>query len=95
MTCPKCDGPIDALATKLWGRPEGPTPPLAPFICASCGSILVIMMADKTILTPEEIKARTGLDAVAMMRKNPRLWPVIEKERDRILALPNRRRVLR
>jgi hypothetical protein len=93
MTCPKCDGDLDALAVMPWGRvkdsenvPAGW--PIAPFICSWCASLLLI---DCARIELYDVPA-AGL---AALRQNPVLSKMIDDARRLILAEPGRRPILR
>jgi hypothetical protein len=94
MTCPKCDGQIDHFAAAPWGDGAQKTS-IAPQLCAWCGSLLVLDLKARKLITLEEVSKLTGLDAEAQMRKNAKLWSAIEDARRLILSFPNRRPVLR
>lgn len=90
MICPKCDGEIDALIASPWGTgsmpPDGLT--IAPFICSACASLLLLdFEPGRLFLVPPE-----GLEVI---KRNQVLWKTITDSQRRILALPNRRPVLR
>lgn len=94
MICPKCDGQIDHFAAAPWGDGKQ-TMSVAPQLCAWCGSLLVLDLKGRKLMTLEMVSELTGLDAEAQMRKNAKLWEAIEEARKLILSFPNRRPVLR
>jgi hypothetical protein len=94
VICPKCDGQLDAMAALPWGDGNQALP-LAPFLCSLCASLLIVDLERNRLIDPEEILLATGRDPVSYMKQNKLLWEKIEEARRDILALPNRRKVLR
>lgn len=94
MTCPKCDGEIDSFKIARWG--DGvQRQSMAPYICGWCASLFVIDTSRKALYSPEDIKRETGLDVLALIESNQRMWTAITDSQKMIRALPSRRPVLR
>jgi hypothetical protein len=94
MICPKCDGELDAYIKAKWGdgiQKES----IVPFICSLCASILFFDQRTGTLMSPEQIDLKTGLDSIGLLTENQTLWSAISANRKLILSAPNRRPVLR
>jgi hypothetical protein len=94
MTCPKCDGDIDAALIERWGSGEQ-TGPLAPYVCGWCASFFVIDLPKQRLLDPDRIMLDTGVDLMAAVKSNAAMMEAITSAQAKIRALPNRRPVLR
>ena len=89
IVCPKCGGEIDAIVAPS-GDPAKPSSiDAAPYVCSWCASLLIALFTDygPTLLDPDE-------ETIAAIRSNQELWQAITTEQAKILALPNRRKLL-
>lgn len=89
MICPHCDGQIDVMVAH---DKKGPTTAteaqvrLAPYLCASCGSLMLFRNGQLV---------RMGPLILSLIKQNSTLWGMLERKQAEIRALPNRRPVLR
>ena len=90
LICPRCDGPIDAAVVKKM-QDDADFKPSVPFICSHCASIGLFTLSNLTIkVIPDEF-----LPILANHPDCTVMWARVQQLREKILALPNRRPVLR
>lgn len=87
--CPKCDGEADTLLAETWGKPPRVySLPFAPYICTLCGSLLLIELATSRLFELPD-------GALEQLERNAVLWESITSWQAKVIALPDRRPVLR